>query len=536
MRPTPKYQARRAQPGILHITVEYHNGAVTRYACAMQLYASAWSRASRKGEGIGSVLGYLRARAKDRRQAVARTIIQARKPYGERMNQELSETKGHETMEISVNTADLKKSLVAVCRSSETRSTIPILLHVKLEAESLGLRLTTTDREISRMELIPYADGQASDIRWKSCVPAVALRKLLPKKAADVKRAPIVSMAPSCFDGKAFETYAKYLTVCAAGGIATLQTLPAEEFPTIPSMENASEPVVWSGEAFRDLASKVFPAISTEESRFQLSGAMFELNGSARAVATDGHRLHCVDGELLVGSDEERPKDWSTLVPRELLKQALADYRFKPMGRGKKRYSNAVHLAWSENHVWLETYGVRYCARLVEGTFPDYERVIKKGEAPCQIETTGADLVSTVAAVEHCTGDRARAIRLDVSGDLPEFSAADPDKGEARATLNGSTAMSGHMEIDPPTKPATVTGKDAHYINKTRELAYQEDWKAFQASGPVAECQQMGLNPDYMSDIGKLFPGALDISLWNGDSQIALTGPNFRSVIMPIRI
>lgn len=504
MRPAPKYRARRVQPGILHITANYANGGVTRYACAIQLYGSAWARAKRKGQGAGSVLGYLRARAKDQRQAVVRTIINPPASYESRMNQELSvkpESKGS-IMEIAVKAADLKKSLVAVCRSAVTGSTIPVLSHVKLEATSLGLRLTTTDLDVSRMELLPYADGMPSAVRWTSCVSAMVLKKLLPKSAADVKRAPLVAMAPSCFDGKAFESYAKYLTVCAAG-IASLTTLPAEEFPMIPNMDKASEPVVWSGEAFRDLAGKVFPAISTKESRFQLSGARFELNGSARAIATDGHRLHCVDSELLVSSIDKVENDWAGLVPRELLRQALADYRFKPMGRGKKRYSNAVHMSWSEHHVWLETSGVRYCARLLEGTFPEYERLFKTG-APCRIETTGDDLVSTIAAVEHCTRDRARAIRLELDHDLPEFYAANPDKGEARATLNGSTQINGMLLEDD-------------------------------GSGR-SERQSLGLNPDYVSDIGKVFRGALDISLWNENSHIVLTGPNFRSLIMPVRL
>ena len=90
MRPKPKYCARRVSPGILHVTVEYYNGSVTRYACAMQLWASAWSRAKRKGQGIGSVLGYLRARAEDKRQAVDREVIKKAAPYSERMKQELS--------------------------------------------------------------------------------------------------------------------------------------------------------------------------------------------------------------------------------------------------------------------------------------------------------------------------------------------------------------------------------------------------------------------------------------------------------------
>ena len=531
MSPAPQYQARRAQPGIIHIIVTYANQGVTRYACAIQLYGSAWSRAKRKGQGIGSVLAYLRERAEDKRQAVARNIIKPPASYDARMNQELSvkpEPKGP-IMEIAVKTADLKKSLVAVCRSTECRSTIPILSHVKLEATSLGLRLTTTDLDVSRMELVPHAGGKPSAVRWTACVDAKRLKAMMPKSA---KRAPTVEMSPHS-EGM--------LAVCAGGGVSDMRTLPAEEFPMIPSMENASEPVVWSGEAFRDLAEKVFPAISTEESRFQLSGALFELNGSARAVATDGNRLHCVDGELLVGSTEDRPKDWSTLVPRELLKQARADYRFKPMGRGKKRYSNAVHLAWSENHVWLETYGVRYCARLIEGTFPDYERLFK-ADPPCRIETTGADLVSTIAAVEHCTGDRARAVRLELTGAighadrLPEFYAANPDQGEARAVLNGSTSISGQLENDPPRRPATPTGPDAQFTAEAREITYQESLKEFKASGSRAERQHIGLNPDYLSDIAKLFPGALDIGLWNENTQIGLTGPEFRAVIMPVRL
>ncbi len=527
MNPQPQHRARRVGPGILHITVKYYNGSVTRYACAMQLYASAWSRAKRKGQAIGSVLGYLRARAEDKRQAVVREVIKKAAPYSDRMDQELSvkpEPKG-QIMEISVKTADLKKSLIAVCRATDRKSS-----HVKLEATSLGLRLTATDLEVSRMELIPYATGEPSSARWTTCVDATRLKAMMPKAAKDVKRAPTVELSPHSGGNK--------LAVCASGGVSDMRTLPAEEFPTLPSMGNASEPVVWSGEAFRDLATKVFPAISSEESRFQLSGALFELNGKARAIATDGHRLHCVDGDLLVSSD-----DWSGLVPRELLKQALTDYRFKAFGRGKKRYANAVHFSWSEDHVWLETYGVRYCARILEGTFPDYERVIKKGDAPCQIETTGVDLVSTIAAVEHCTGDRARAIRLELAGELPEFFAANPDKGEARATLNGSTSMSGALERDAPKRPAEPmadAGSDAAWRHIAALEEFEAELETFESDKKLGlaktKIQEIGLNPDYVMDIGKLFPDNLSMGLWNENGQILLTAQDFRSVIMPIRL
>ena len=413
-----------------------------------------------------------------------------------------------ETNEITIGTAELKKSMIAVCRAAEKKSTIEILSHVQFEATSLGLVLTTTDLEVTRSELLPYANDKTSSARWTVCVDAMALKKALPKSAQAVKLSPTLTMSPSS-DGS--------LTICTSG-VMILQTLPTENFPMLPAADGWAEPAVWLGGDFRNLVSRVLTAISKEDSRYQLSGALFELNGSARAVATNGHVLHCADSELRVSAG-----DFSGMLPRRMLALISQDYRFKALGRGKARHSNDVHMSWSEYHVWIETHGVRYTARILEGSFPDYERVIKKGTAPCTIETTGADLITAVEAVAHCCNKKNPAVRLSVDGDLPVFTAktvhvakegeGDDRVSQAEATLNGSTRLSGRFHDD--------------IVNVRNNTV----------SDPVeSKCQYLGLNPAYVLTIAKLFPGVLDLSLWNENTQAMVTGPEFRAVIMPIRL
>ena len=456
---------------------------------------------------------------------------------------------------LKLDTAELRKCLTACNKVAEARSTIPILSHVLIDVTPDGARFTVTDLEVSRSQLIESPNTLEP---WKACVPVKALLKLLPSKVKDIKQAPVVEMYPNPQDE------GRSLVILAAGGNSTLRCLPAEEFPTIPTPEASSDvcfPTVISGEVWTGLHAKVFPAISTEESRFQLSGTLFEFNGSARAIATDGHRLHRADAELRVSGAEQ-----SILIPRQMLAVIARDPAFgklkarrrvgvlksgKNKGEPKYRtiaYRNDLHIYSSEFHVWIETHSVRYGSRILEGTFPDHDRVIKKGDAPCVVTTRTEDVLAAIGAVEHCTGDRARTIRVDFSGDsaerwqdrLPVFSAADPDKGEAHSALNRSTSMAGRLAKDKPRKPSKVKGRDAHYINKTRTHAFEKDMGAWLARDPSEDSQQFGINPDYLSDVCKAIgEGEIYLDVWNENTQFQVRSaadPSACYVIMPIRI
>ncbi len=419
-------------------------------------------------------------------------------------------------MQIQFDTAQLKACLTASAKVAGKRTTIPSLSHVLIETDSQGACFSVTDLEVSRQQWLKYQEPSTDWPTWKVAVSVGALLKCLPKSVKDLKRSPLVTLEskPDCL-----------LAVSIGGAESVLRCSPREEFPTLPIPEgcdDVTEPAVMAGDAFRDLVGKVFTSISTEESRFQLSGALLECNGQPRMVATDGHTLHLADGAYKVAP----ASDMSALIPRWMLACSLTDpalgpqKRYQKVGeykagkrRGEPRFGNVqvwpdVYVSTSEHHIFIATSrGVRYNARILEGTFPDYNRVIKTDPPECEIVTSAGDMVRALEAVSHMTGDRARAIRLDLDGEFPRFSAKNPDRGDSHVVLNGSTELFGKL---------------------------------------LRESTSLGINPDYI--LRALKRGAkwtvpedsmIHLRMYDENSQTVLhadADPSLRVVIMPIRI
>ena len=460
-------------------------------------------------------------------------------------------------MKISLNTVDLKSALKNAARVIERKATIPVFSgapwprakrqlcgHVLLELESSGIRISATDLEISRQEIVPYAQKigpMGAPTEWQRAVDCRALFALLPTTVARIKAAPTVDLTADPYhdDG--------VIHVDVGGSETMIRTLPAKDFPILPfaaprytgkrptwPTSELPDPAVIAGEDFRGTVEKVISAISTEDSRFQLSGALFELReDSLRMVATDGHRLNRAETSFRVSpdhmlrpSEDPNPK---VLVPRKMLASAIVDSAFGAIRKQRKVgvYKSGprkgqdkmqavqswpdVHITTTDVHVHMESSrGVRYVARILEGCFPDYDRVIKEDAAELTITTTAEDLRAALASVSHMTGDRARAIRLDLAGDLPVFSAANPDRGTAESTLNGRTTMAGRM------------GRLENQAESDR-------------------VESFGLNPDYLSQAIKPFgaDSEIELSLWDSCSQFVVRSgedTSFRAVIMPVRL
>ena len=165
----------------------------------------------------------------------------------------------------------------------------------------------------------------------------------------------------------------------------------------------------------KQMISKVLFAVSTEESRFQLNGALLKLReGAVELVATDGHRLALVENTLDGGSDDQ-----GVLVPRKALQELQ---RFEDEG--------SVVFCRGEHHLSFQLGHRDLICRILEGTFPDYDRVIAKDNDK-KIHFKRKELSDAVGRVALLTGDRARAVKLSFSTDKLTISAANPDLGEA---------------------------------------------------------------------------------------------------------
>ena len=172
------------------------------------------------------------------------------------------------------------------------------------------------------------------------------------------------------------------------------------------------------------MIAKILFAVSAEESRFQLNGALLKLkDGSLEMVATDGHRLALVENGLAANDGEED----SVLVPRKALQEL-------------QRFEGEETLGYrrGEHHLSFRLGRRELICRILEGTFPDYERVIAKDNDK-KVIFDRKSLADAVQRVALLTGDRARAVRLQFAPDQVVISAANPDLGEAVEEVPATT-------------------------------------------------------------------------------------------------
>lgn len=299
-------------------------------------------------------------------------------------------------MEIRVNRVELLNELVPMQGIVERRTTIPVLSHLLLRAVDDRLELAATDLEVS---LTSSCEGEVAE------EGAIAIQA---KKLLEIVRASEGEEVTLRIDQEGT------LTILAGKSQFKMRGLPAEDFPTLPSIAQ-EEPTVVPFATFKGMVGKIFFAISSEESRFQLSGALMKPGGGALAlVATDGHRLALVESEVAGLAETD-----GVLVPRKALQEL-------------QRFESPLDLEFrqSEHHLSFTVGARQLICRILEGTFPDYERVIATDNDKLLV-IDRKHLAGVVHRVSLLTGDRSRAIRLEVQSGQLVFSATNPDLGEA---------------------------------------------------------------------------------------------------------
>jgi DNA polymerase III subunit beta len=299
-------------------------------------------------------------------------------------------------MEIRLNRAEFLSELTPMQGIVERRTTIPVLSHILLRAENDRLALAATDLDVS---LTSWCEAEV-------VTPgAVAVQA---KKFIEIVRAVVDDEIHLALEDE------RRLTISAGRSRFKINGLSPEDFPTLPAVaEDGAQTVPFA--KVRGMISKVLFAVSTEESRFQLNGALFKVKKDGlEMVATDGHRLALVENELSGGRAED-----GVLVPRKALQELQ---RFEGDGE--------LGLQRSEHHLSFRLGRRELICRILEGTFPDYERVIAKDNDK-GIDFNRQELAAAVQRVALLTGDRTRAVRLQFSSGKLNISAANPDLGEA---------------------------------------------------------------------------------------------------------
>ena len=299
-------------------------------------------------------------------------------------------------MEIRVNRGHFLAELGPMQGIVERRTTIPVLSHILLSAGDDGFNLAATDLDVS------LTTSCEAEIQGEGGI-AVQARKFV-----EIVRAVSVDEIRLVLEDE------KRLGIEAGNSRFKINGLSPDDFPTLPAVEQESSVEIPFADLKR-MISRVIFAVATEESRFQLNGALLGFkDGALEMVATDGHRLALVENALegSVAAD-------GVLVPRKALQELT---RFE--GDGTVTFSR------SEHHLSFRLGRRELICRILEGTFPDYERVISKDNDRLATfdRKTLAEAVQRVALL---TGDRARAVRLSFNDGKLMMSAANPDLGEA---------------------------------------------------------------------------------------------------------
>ncbi|MCP4655769.1 MAG: DNA polymerase III subunit beta [bacterium] len=303
-------------------------------------------------------------------------------------------------MEIRLNRVAFLNELAPMQGIVERRTTIPVLSHLLLRAADEQLKVAATDLEVS---LTSSCDGELKE------EGAIAIQA---KKLLEIIRASAGEEVTLRIEQPG------ELRILVGKSRFKVRGLSAEDFPTLPSIEE-EEPVKVPFRTFRRMIGKVFFAVSSEESRFQLSGALLQFKEDTMAlVATDGHRLALVESGAEGLTESE-----GVLVPRKALQEL-------------QRFESNEEMSFrrSEHHLSFTVGRRQLICRILEGTFPDYERVISKDNDK-SVVTERQLLADVIHRVSLLTGDRSRAIRMELHPEQLVFSAANPDLGEATEEL-----------------------------------------------------------------------------------------------------
>ncbi len=372
-------------------------------------------------------------------------------------------SKAVQFMRITLERSNLLKSLNHVHRVVERRNTIPILSNVLLRSDGASLDMKATDLDLEITEATPAQVEQAG----ATTVPAHLLYDIV-RKLSDGSEVLLATSA----DGAS-------MTVASGRSKFSLQCLPQSDFPDLTA-GSFSHTFRLKATDLKMLIDRTQFAISTEETRYYLNGIFIHTIESAgqlklRAVATDGHRLARADVEAPSGS-EGMP---GIIIPR------------KTVGELQKLVDNpdlTVTVEVSDAKIRFTIGSIVLTSKLIDGTFPDYQRVIptnndKELKIDCQSFAQAVDRVSTISS------ERGRAVKLALGEGQLTLTVNNPDSGSATeelavgydndpleigfnakyllditSQLSGSEAV--FMLADPgsPTLVRDLAGDDALYV------------------------------------------------------------------------
>ena len=355
-------------------------------------------------------------------------------------------------------------ALQAVSGIVERRHTLPVLANVLLRKTGGEIEFTTSDLEIQVRTRADF-DGDAGN--FSTTVGARKLIDILRTLPADQ------NVTLSSAQNK--------LTLAGGKSRFTLQTLPAEDFPLVQEAADFGPMFSVPQKSLKALIAQVHFAMAVHDIRYYLNGILFVAEGkSLTLVATDGHRLALAQATLEV----EMPKQ-EVILPRKTVLE---------LQRLLKDEDTAIEMRFAGNQAKFVFSGMEFVTKLVEGKFPDYNRVIPKNHKN-HVTLGRAPLLASLQRAAILTSEKFKGVRLNIEPGTLRIASSNAEQEEAKEEL----------EVD--------YGGDAIEI---------------------------GFNVTYLMDaLANMGQEMVTLSLQDANSSALLTVPEqagFKYVVMPMRI
>lgn len=306
-------------------------------------------------------------------------------------------------MKFEIEREEFLKPLQAVIGVVERRQTMPVLANILLIAEGDTIALTATDLEV---ELAARAEANIIE-PGRITIPAHKLMDIVRNLPTAVR------VQVSVKDNRAF--------VVAARSRFTLSTLPANDFPEVEAIDEGQSFSLKQTD-FRNLIIKTHFSMALQDVRYYLNGLLLEIQAdTVRTVATDGHRLAIAE----INSESAIEGECQVIVPRkgiQELQRLLSDA------------DDQVQIELGGNHIRVSLPETRFTSKLIDGRFPDYQRVIP-ANADKIMEVDSETLRQALVRVSILSNEKYRGVQFEIDSHELKIQSNNPEQDEAEEEL-----------------------------------------------------------------------------------------------------
>ena len=308
----------------------------------------------------------------------------------------------------------LLAALQAVSGIVERRHTLPILANVLIRKQGSQVELTTSDLEIQVRTTVEF-DGDAGALST-----TVGARKLI-----DILRSMPADQTVSLTSNQ------NKMTLQGGKSRFTLQTLPADDFPLVQEAADFGPAFSVPQKTLKGLINQVHFAMAVHDIRYYLNGILFVAEGkNLTLVATDGHRLALAQAQL----ETDIPKQ-EVILPRKTVLELMRLLKDGSKGdKGGEEEEQPIEMRFAGNQAKFSFSGMEFVTKLVEGKFPDYNRVIPKNHK-FKVTLGRAPLLASLQRAAILTSEKFKAVRLSFEPGLLSIASSNAEQEEAKEEI-----------------------------------------------------------------------------------------------------